>query len=402
VKLILILTTILIILLGISLVTYLRVIKMKKNELNIFSKSICYLFILIILINVIFIIMYIPIETKNNSTQIEGINSIFKDQHVIKNIKNYTNLLYKKNALWVYYRKNYIPKNAAKYIITPTPDKINQANHPDMVYFPNGFGGYKYWMACTPYPHSRQKYENPNVLVSNDGIHFIDPKNEKEPLTPAPVDVNKGGHLSDTDMFYYNNEFVLHIVYNKKGVLGPSRFYRITSSDGIHWNKLKLSFLCTQTKEGYSPAYIQDGSNIKMWYVGGEGNLDFTQSDDNEKTWSKVTRCKISMEPWKPWHVDVIKTNKGYEGLLCARNRLMNTRALFYIFSLDGVKWKCSKYPILFPSKNGWDKAEIYRSTLLKEKGLYRIWYSARGNWETWHIGYTEFKENEINNLKMN
>lgn len=381
---------------------YYKAGKIKNNNLALILNIIGYVIVLIVLINAYFIFQYITIETVDNSTQIEGIRYIFKSKNLIKNAKDYTNLLNKRKSLWEYYRKNCPYKNAKENIFTPTPEKMNQANHPDMVYFSNAFNGYKFWMACTPYPNSNQRYENPNVLVSNDGVHFIVPKNEKEPVINPPSDVNSGGHLSDTDMYYYNKRFVLHVVYNKKGVLGPSRFYRTTSNDGIHWDKPELTYKCIQTKEGYSPAYIQNGNNIKMWYVGGEGNLDFTQSNDNERTWSRVIRCKINMDQWKPWHVEVIKTEKGYEGLVCARNRMMNTRALFYIFSKNGVKWACSKFPILFPSKKGWDDVDIYRSTMLKDNGVYRIWYSARGKWQKWHIGYTEFNEDEINKLKMN
>ena len=40
--------------------------------------------------------------------------------------------------------------------------------HPDVIYFPEGKDGYKYWMTYTPYPP--QPDENPSVVRSNDGI----------------------------------------------------------------------------------------------------------------------------------------------------------------------------------------------------------------------------------------
>ena len=40
--------------------------------------------------------------------------------------------------------------------------------HPSLVYFENGWNGYKYWCAYTPYPKCDDKYENPHITVSND------------------------------------------------------------------------------------------------------------------------------------------------------------------------------------------------------------------------------------------
>lgn len=332
----------------------------------------------------------------------EAFADVTKDTHIIDNLNSYVEKMNQRSDMWKYYWDVVPKKNAEHYLFTRTPDGKEQANHPDMLYFPDGHLGYKYWMACTPYPYSNGKYEEPNLLVSNDGLHFSDPKHELEPLVPPPSDVKEGGHLSDTDIYFENGMFVMHYVYNKRGVRGPSKFYRITSYDGIHWSTPELSFLATQTVEGYSPGYVKDDGVTEMWYVGGEGNLDFTQSTDNEHTWTPVIRCNVNMEPWLPWHVDVIKTDKGYEGLLCARNRLMDTRALFYIFSTDGINFKCSVNPIIFPSKNGWDDDQIYRSTFIKDNGKYRIWYSAMDKAQEWHIGYNEFTSKEIDDLRMN
>ena len=77
----------------------------------------------------------------------------------------------KKNEWERYINKSYI-KNADSYLKTPTPDRTNQANHPDVLYFKDGFHGYKYYMAYTPYAYSNDRVENPCILVSNDGVNF--------------------------------------------------------------------------------------------------------------------------------------------------------------------------------------------------------------------------------------
>lgn len=302
---------------------------------------------------------------------------------------------------WHYYQQHAIIKNSKNYVFTPTKDKTDQATHPDILYFANGFHGFKYWLACTPYPFGNAKFEEPFLLVSNDGKHFEIPKNINDPLVPPPADYRRGGHYSDTDLIFDGRRFILHFVYNKQHVRGPSKFYRIISYDGIHWSTPQLTFVANQTLEGYSPAYVIEGNTMKMWYIGGEGNFVYTESFDDEKSWQPVIRCNINMGEWRPWHVDVIKTDVGYEGLMCARSPYLKTRALFYIRSKDGINWEVSKYPLLFPSKNGWDRKEIYRSTMIKEGQVYKIWYAARGKYNIWHIGYAEIKSDEVAKIPM-
>lgn len=288
-------------------------------------------------------------------------------------------------------------KNAKHFLKIPAPHCCGQVVHPDILYFKNGFHGYKYYLAYTPYPFSNDDYENPCLAVSNDGINFIKTANMKNPIVTAPPDVKQGGHQSDTDIMFYNNELVIHYVYNKVNVWGPAKFYRIASNDGIHWSKPQLIFMGDKDKSCVSPAFIPQGKIIKMWYVRNEGNLAFTESNNDEKSWSTPEYCIADMGNWKIWHIDVINSRNMYEGLFCARFGRSKIRALFYARSTNGIDWSVSKKPILYPSKAGWDDAEIYRSTFVDDNGTYKIWYSARSKANTWHIGYTKFTQSEIN-----
>ncbi|NFD57518.1 hypothetical protein FDB72_07655 [Clostridium botulinum] len=77
----------------------------------------------------------------------------------------------------------------------------------------------------------------------------------------------------------------------------------------------------------------------------------YTESEDEEKSWKPIKKCNINMGNWRGWHVDIIKTNIGYEGLICARLPKLNQRALFYVKSKDEINWKTSKNPLIFPKK---------------------------------------------------
>ena len=293
--------------------------------------------------------------------------------------------------------KNYYLKvvntaaNAPEPIKIKTYDGYNQPMHPDVAYIKDGFHGFKYWMAYTSYPYSMGKYENPCIAVSNDGINWAAPGRLKNPIAPPPKDVQQGGHFSDTDIIYDNNKLTVYYVYNKEGVLGPSKFYRSISSDGIRWSEPQLIYKCSDPISGYSPAIIRDNNIYKMWYIS-EGNIMSYVSSKNSINWDKRRTCRIYIPGWTIWHLDVAKTDIGYEGLLCARDNNSRNTALFYIKSADGLIWTPSNIPIIYPSANGWDSMNIYRSTLLKQDGMYKIWYSACSLDEKWGIGYTTGK----------
>lgn len=64
--------------------------------------------------------------------------------------------------------------------------------HPDVEFFPNGFNGYKYWMVFTPYfgavenVQISKRYENPTVVVSNDGLNWESPAGIHNPIQGTP------------------------------------------------------------------------------------------------------------------------------------------------------------------------------------------------------------------------
>lgn len=321
-----------------------------------------------------------------------------KDFNFIKNYKEFKVEDEKRKEIFKELRGEFANKNAKDHLDLGENTKNNQGVHPDIVKL-NRDNRDKYYLAYTPYPFGKDKYENPCIVVSDNGIDFAPENGVTNPLVPTPDDYSEGGHLSDTDMLYNEKtgKFMMYYVYNKKKVLGGTKIYLIDSSDGIKWSEPQVIY---DTREGYSPAVVQEDNGFKMWHVESEGRLVRSPSEDGYK-WTTFTDCNIDMGDWLIWHIDIKKTDIGYEALICARNPELKTRALFYGLSKDGLNWKTSKKPILFPSESGWDSKEIYRSTFLKENGKYRVWYSARGDFQTWNIGYTEYNEKEIKDLEL-
>jgi hypothetical protein len=88
--------------------------------------------------------------------------------------------------------------NAVTPLITPSYDDSGQATEPSIVHFPNGWNGYQYWMVFAPYPHSNDGYENPSILVSDNGTEWSVPPGVTNPIErPEP-----GSRLADSSLFY--------------------------------------------------------------------------------------------------------------------------------------------------------------------------------------------------------
>src|SRR5699024_3868156 len=84
-----------------------------------------------------------------------------------------------------------------------------------------------------------------------------------------------------------------------------------------------------------------------------------------------------------PWHLDVIKTDLGYEFAIQAYDQGQgnNTCSLYYVLqdkNSDFSKPKKSIEPSTEP--RSFDNQGIYRSSILKEEDLYTIFYNAVGN----------------------
>jgi len=75
-----------------------------------------------------------------------------------------------------------VSKYAGNPLTTIPQYGASGAVHPDVIYFPEGRDGYKYWMVYTPYPP--QSKENPSIVRSNDGITWTD-AGISNPVIPA-------------------------------------------------------------------------------------------------------------------------------------------------------------------------------------------------------------------------
>lgn len=293
-------------------------------------------------------------------------------------------------------------KNALHPLDIHTYDGSNQANHPKVLYFDIPWHGWKYWMSYTPYPNGNADYENPSIAVSNDGVNWKTPNGLKNPVIKDPADVAKGGHYSDPHFVIDGQTMELWYRYNPANSKGTGTSHNIntvlmrTSQNGIDWSYATL--ILSDKSKYFSPAIIFDNGEYKLWYSDTDGKLHYRESADL-KDWSDPVTVNLDFPGHCIWHQDVIKTGRGYDVVFSSFKKgafSKNDQCLYYAFSPDGINFN-KPILLLAPSKgqNRLDNQMIYRSSIVKVDGQYKIYYSAMNKNKEWHIFVTNFDSDD-------
>jgi putative cell wall-binding protein len=282
--------------------------------------------------------------------------------------------------------------NAKNAVNIPTYEGSNQACHPKVLYFPNKWNGWKYWMVMTPYPSGNDYWENPSIVVSNSGIQWNKPNGLVNPITPLPE--KSGQHNSDPHLVYNEVKNELELWYRFTLFDKEDRIYKMTSPDGIHWSNPKLMISFYNENKCLSPTIIFENNKYRMWYINQNFNCVYVESSDGTQ-WSNPVNVNLNLtDSYVPWHIDVVHTDLGYEAIFCGAKKIdinLNNRVLFWNISNDGIHFSNSKV-VLKPSNNdtAWDNKQIYRSTFVKVNGVYKLFYSAMDKNINWHIGLSQ------------
>lgn len=185
--------------------------------------------------------------------------------------------------------------------------------HPKVLYFDNGWNGYKFWMAYTPYPFGTAAYENPCLAASNDGINWELPNGCPSPLASKP----DYGFNSDTHLVYREDTGRLECWW--RGYADPltmDNMLMISSADGTSWTDPVV----VAPWDGIfklSPAiHCSDGRYI-MYYVNGL-EIYITRSGRNfdYTTWSTPFKINLGDPSAKVWHVDVVPSDDKVHEIL--------------------------------------------------------------------------------------
>ena len=300
--------------------------------------------------------------------------------------------------------------NASSPLATPTDDETGQAVHPSIVYFPENWHGYQYWMAMTPYANANPAVENPHILASHDGTAW-----EAPPGLDNPISLPGSSYLADTDLFYDSASDQLWVYYVNQSVgagYSQTNIIRKASSDGVNWGAETIVFTVPDTTL-VSPTLLKVGSTYWMWSVNagvgsngcgsGSTTVEYRTSSDGVN-WSAPTQANFNITGFTPWHIEIIWVPEKSEFWMLAPSYPVgfNTDTsncgntdLFFAKSTDGVNWTTYNRMALPRAVDdaAWDRGQIYRSSMLYDSStdMLRVWYSSSDyGGHIWHIGYAQ------------
>jgi glycosyltransferase involved in cell wall biosynthesis len=267
-----------------------------------------------------------------------------------------------------------------------TYEGTGQGCHPDVLHIPEGLGkgGWRYWMALTPYPHAIDRYENPSIYASQDGLNWVAPG-------PNPVIAPPRGrtdHLSDVDIIFTGGKLRLYYresIYSRNPA--EQNILVTESSDGVSWSSPRV-VLSSSDDLLCSPAVVEFDDRFVLWEISADQIRRYESIDGF--TWMPPTLTVTSGLPpgQVPWHLDVIREGARLHVILNSRG--VDGHRLHYGFSLDGGHtWEI--HPYLIDRVYGFEWGQHYRATMLphpETPGLYQFWYSARSREQVWSIAY--------------
>ena len=293
-----------------------------------------------------------------------------------------------------------IPIPQPTQLTIPTYDGSDQAVHPDVLYFPNGWHDYKYWMAFTPYPNMVDTKENPSIVASNDGrTNWIVPSGVTNPIDPQPV----SGSNSDTELVYNEISNKLELYWVESGA-GDSILRRKTFN-GSTWSSEQTS-ITVPDYDIMSPAIVRKMGKYKMWYTGGKNclsniNVKYTDSNDG-LLFSPSQNVNIIYKNGtninkdiNVWHINVeyIPTRDEYWMVYAGYpvgSDCGNTD-IYFAKALDEINWKTDGVKLL-PIRTSFYSMNEYRSAFLFDEttNIMKLWMSGMSSSKLTRIGYSE------------
>lgn len=267
---------------------------------------------------------------------------------------------------------DFIP-NTKEPLNIPTYEGSGQTTHPSVLYFENGWNGYKYWMAHTPYPNSNNLYENPSIVASNDNKTWYEPATN--PIAPLP---EGKGYQSDPTLFMDGN--TMEMWYRATtGTL--TEIFSKRTTDGVTWTAPELLFDNNTFEIVRSQTVRLKNGKYRMWYTSGTTSnvtLKYAESTDR-KNWSGVRYLSVELDSrYTWWHGDVIVddvSGKVEMIIMCKSNTM--PWAVFYTYSYDNVQFTPAML-LINPTVGSlrFDNQQLYRPAFMKVKGEYYVYYS--------------------------
>ena len=314
----------------------------------------------------------------------------------------------------------------------PTYDNSYQAMHPDVWCVHSGWHGWKYWMAMSPLTDSNESVENPSLVVSNDGLRWLNAPNILNPLEYVN---GSHRHNNDPDLIYnsYCNELYIYYLDSTNQVEGLGTDYlKLIKYNGTGTTAPKV----IRSAPNYymvSPT-VTYNNGYEMWMVnttntkGCHSNtryVEYYTSTDGEIWYGPMNTTGLELEGYKVWHINAqwIPSYNEYWMIILAMRGPCNdgTGKLFFAKSGDGINWiaynspfmtkdninsysykifrhSARKFGLELENRNNYNS--LYRTAFYYDdtNDLLKIWYSANMKDRKWYTFYTEVNYNDFSN----
>jgi len=264
--------------------------------------------------------------------------------------------------------------------------------HPDVIFFENGLDGHYFLMAFTPYPFSRNQYENPSIVVSDNGVDFYEESEEINPVVAPP----SGGYNNDPDILYNPRTDSFFLYYNETLRPETQNIIIMTSENRIQWKRqstvhydlkkaqpFTLSPTCVYSDSGYYLFYVNASVRYRpIQYLISDDGLDWNMADIHSVEYSFPSNLM-------PWHIDVFGETGNYYMLVCAP--YPNTD-LYLARSADLITWEFHEKPIIDHNAAFFGPCDrVYRSSGIVRDDLLVVWFSYRRLDGSWGIAIQKF-----------
>lgn len=276
--------------------------------------------------------------------------------------------------------------DAAVRLTLPAPTSGSQATHPSVLHFPEGWNGWRYWMAFTPYTGGSNATEDPCVVASQDGITWETPDGMTNPLDDAP---GGGQYNSDTELVMSLDGLTLYCIWRQHndGAVGAEEIlYLRSTTNGVEWTPRQTILTANKnTEQLASPAVLHDGTQWVMWTVDNVANpnvLKRRTAASITGPWSAATACTVSGRPADRdlWHLAVRKLGGQYVSLLNDATLGVSggDGELYLMSSTDGLNWTLGDAPLFSQALTG-EYTALYRGTFLP------VFDNGRLEFDVWH-----------------
>lgn len=285
--------------------------------------------------------------------------------------------------------------------------------HPSVLFFANGWNGYKYWMAITPYPKGRNQYENPHIFTSQDGKNWTTPLGLENPIegTPPPF---KGvqGYNSDVNLLMKGDTLICYWRANYINVKNDNNvrcIYCKTTVDGINWSAKRFVSVWNAVKlDVIAPSIIKDSNTYYCYgvnvYENNSGDyynshaIRRMQSNSpyyfNADISNGYNLVNINGRPWgasqEPWHIEVRKVDNIWFLLVTTTpNGGHGSRGNLYLgYSYDGINFNFNNHSLCNVEYTY--KSSIFIHKLAeKNKLVIELWRASSLNWQIFYDKFT-------------